>query len=114
MNKIYLIVAFLSSVIVSTSNAQPTPKPVVSPQRLNSVRVDKIVYRSVSRPRYDVSGSLARAYNKRSLINHLVSTHGLKASEISRLSINQLWFIHDTKHDEDKLVETVYCPPGGS
>jgi len=113
--KSYLIAFCLMAVIASTSNAQPTPQritKVVKPQRL----VSNKVVRSVSKPRWNVSGSIKKAHDKRSLINHLVNTHKMRSVDISRLSINQLWYLHDSEHDKEVKAKTsnVYCPPGGT
>jgi hypothetical protein len=113
--KIYLIVLCVMAVIASNVDAQPTPQKitkVVKPQRL--VSISRTVTRSVSRPRWNVSGSMARAYDKRSLINHLVKSHNMRSVDISRLSINQLWYLHDSEHDAEvkATVSNVYCPPG--
>jgi hypothetical protein len=93
--KSYLIAICLMAVIASTSNAQPTPQrttKVVKPQRLVS----------------------KKAYDKRAIINHLVNTHKMRSVDISRLSINQLWYLHDSEHDKEVKAKTsnVYCPPG--
>lgn len=112
--KIHLIVLFLMAVIVSNVDAQPKPQKitkVVKPQRI----VSKTVVRSVSSPRWNLNGSWSRVRNRSDLENHLVVTHDISRSRLSKLSINQLWYIHDSSHDKaQSVITTEYCPPGST
>ena len=111
--KIYLIVLCSMAVIASNVDAQPTPQKitkVVKPQRL----VSKSVTRSVSSPRWNLNGSWSRVRNRTDLANHLIVTHKIERSRLAPLSINQMWYLHDSEHDEEVKAKTsnVYCPPG--
>jgi len=93
-----------------------TPPTLKVPPKLQVVSVAKSerkeiapVARKVARvpskssPSWNVTGSMARAYDKTSLINHLLShsNHSGKwsRSHLQSLSINQLWFLHDQDHE---------------
>jgi len=122
--KSYLIAICLMAVIASTSNAQPTPQrttKVVKPQRL----VSNKVVRSVSTPRWNLSGSWSRVRDRNDLIDHLATTHQYSRATLNQMSIQMLWAIHDDDHEgratlpkanavKVNAVKADDCPPGGT
>jgi hypothetical protein len=118
--KSYLIVICLMAVIASNAAAQPTPQritKVVKPQRL----VSNKVVRSVSSPRWNLSGSWSRVRDRNDLINHLATTHKYSRATLSQMTIQMLWALHDDDHEgratlskANAIKTEEYCPPGGT
>lgn len=112
---------------------QVKPQPLVTPQLLPGVQLEslppkpdvikpvakKALYRSVSSPRWNLSGSWSRVRDRNDLINHLATTHKYSRATLSQMSIQMLWAIHDDDHEGratlSKAIKTEeYCPPGGT
>jgi hypothetical protein len=102
---------YLAVPVVSAGTDEPPRLKI--PPKLQVVRTAKQIapvakriapsVPSKSAPSWNVTGSMARAYNKTSLINHLLS-HGNHSGKWSRsylqsLTINQLWYLHDSDHN---------------
>ena len=125
----------LMSAIVSNitciARAQPMPKPIVVPKLLTRPAIKEepkaFIMPALKAPKWNLSGSIARAYNKKDMARHLADKHAFDAVKLSAMSIGQLWYIHDREHEgrlnakERALISkpkkagpVPYCPPGGS
>ena len=114
---------------------QVTPQPLVKPKLLPGVQLERLppkpdviepvakkaLYRSVSSPRWNLSGSWSRIRDRTDLINHLAETHQYSRATLNQMSIGMLWARHDDDHEgratlsKAKAVKTEeYCPPGGT
>lgn len=76
----------------------------------------KVIYRSASSPRWNLSGSWSRVRNRSDLINHLATTHEYNRATLSQMSLNQLWALHDDDHEgRETLTKATKavddCPP---
>ena len=65
---------------------------------------------SKSKPSWDLLGSMKDAYNKSKMVNHLYADDnhsGQWTKEfLESLTIEQLWYLHDSDHDRKKKVLT--------
>lgn len=82
-------------------------------------KTPKVIYRSVSSPRWNLSGSWSRVRNRSDLINHLASTHEYSRATLNQMTIQMLWALHDDDHEGratlSKPVKAVDdCPPGST
>ncbi len=114
---------------------QVKPQPLVTPKLLPGVQLERLplkpdvikevtkksLYRSVSSPRWNLSGSWSRVRDRTDLINHLATTHKYSRATLSQMSIQMLWALHDDDHEgratlsKAKAIKTEeYCPPGGT
>lgn len=117
--------------VAGIAQAQPMPRPIVTPKPLIRPTVKEepkaFVMPALKAPRWNLSGSMARAYNKKDMARHLANEHEFDAAKLSAMSIGQLWYIHDREHEgrlnakeralisKPKKVEAApYCPPGSS
>lgn len=91
-------------VFQNTENLVAKSKPIEAP-----------LYRSKSKPSWNLSGSWVRVYDRADLSNHLKTTHGMDPKLVDSLTINQLFALHDDDHEgiAFEKVEPEYCPPGG-
>ena len=106
-----------------TETSEPLP-PL--PETTKAVtKTPKVVYRSVSSPRWNLSGSWSRVRNRSDLINHLASTHEYSRATLNQMTIQMLWALHDDDHEgratlskpvkPAKPVKAVDdCPPGST
>ena len=82
-------------------------------------KTPKVIYRSASSPRWNLSGSWSRVRNRADLINHLATTHEYSKATLNQMSLNQLFALHDDDHEgrstltkATKAVDD--CPPGST
>ena len=80
---------------------------------------------SKSKPSWDLLGSMKNAYDKSKMVNHLY-THDNHSGQwtkefLESLTIEQLWYLHDSDHDKKKkssyqepqqVGEPELCPDG--
>lgn len=129
------IIAFAIIGLGSVIYGQVKPHPLVTPQLLPGVELERLppkpdvikvvtkkaLYRSVSSPRWNLSGSWSRVRDRNDLINHLATTHKYSRATLSQMSLGMLWALHDDDHEgratllKAKAIKTEeYCPPGGT
>ena len=129
------------SVIECATKSRPTI-PIISFQKEGVPRpvpdlsiqvVDFSHIPSKSKPSWNLLGSMKDAYSKSKMVHHLATHYNHKHNKFSkedlnRLTINQLWWIHDEDHEGRKVSLTKvkvkvkkslpkaepYCPPGSS
>jgi len=82
-------------------------------------KTPKVIYRSVSSPRWNLSGSWSRVRNRSDLIDHLATTHEYSRATLNQMTIQMLWALHDDDHEGratlTKPVKAVDdCPPGST
>jgi len=82
-------------------------------------KTPKVIYRSVSSPRWNLSGSWSRVRNRSDLIDHLATTHEYSRATLNQMTIQMLWALHDDDHEGRatlaKPVKAVDdCPPGST
>jgi len=100
-----------------TETSEPLP-PLPETTKVVT-KTPKVIYRSVSSPRWNLSGSWSRVRNRSDLINHLASTHGYSQATLNQMTLQMLWALHDDDHEGratlSKPVKAVDdCPPGST
>jgi len=85
-------------------------------------KTPKVIYRSASSPRWNLSGSWSRVRNRSDLINHLAITHEYSRATLNQMTLQMLWALHDDDHEgratlakQAKPVKAADdCPPGST
>jgi hypothetical protein len=126
------------SAIENVAKDRPTVPVILSQEDVPKPVPEKDIYPvdfkhipSKSSPKWNLEGSWSRIKIKSELVKHLVdhSNHKNKFAkkDLEKLTIKQLWWVHDNDHDGKKVFLTKregskvpltktkpYCPPGSS
>lgn len=103
----------------ATIEAKPQALPPLPDTTTVVTKTLKVIYRSTSSPRWNLSGSWSRVRNRSDLINHLATTHEYSRATLSQMNLNQLWALHDDDHEGRATLTKATksaedCPPGST